>query len=88
MHSLTMLVSGVTKTYRLTYESVEVMQALFNESAALNVFQISAKMLKEYSEYFAPKAEQLGIFAEGGRVTFASFTEKIMDGKGTDLPAT
>ncbi|KAI9659904.1 MAG: hypothetical protein M1821_001256 [Bathelium mastoideum] len=73
---------GVTKTYKLTYESVEVMQALFNKSAAPNIFQISAKMLKEYSEYFAPKAEQLGIYAEDGRVTFASFTEKIMEGKG------
>ncbi|KAI9689775.1 MAG: hypothetical protein M1822_009657 [Bathelium mastoideum] len=72
---------GVTKTYKLTYESVEVMQALFNKSAAPNIFQISAKMLKEYSEYFAPKAEQLGIYAEDGRVTFASFTEKIMEGK-------
>ncbi|KAL9094699.1 MAG: hypothetical protein Q9165_002969 [Trypethelium subeluteriae] len=72
---------GVTKTYKLTYESVEVMQALFNKSAAHNVFQISAKMLKEYSDYFAPKAEQLDMYAENGRVTFTSFTEKIMDGK-------
>lgn len=64
------------------------MQALFNKSAAHNIFQVSAKMLKEYSEYFAPKAEQLGIYAEGGRVTFASFTEKIMDGKGINSLAT
>ncbi|KAL9063122.1 MAG: hypothetical protein Q9157_008406 [Trypethelium eluteriae] len=56
-------------------------RALFNKSAAHNVFQISAKMLKEYSDYFAPKAEQLDMYAENGRVTFTSFTEKIMDGK-------
>ena len=61
------------------------MQALFNKNAANNIFQISAKMLKEYSDYFAPKAEQLDVYAEGGRVTFASFTEKIMEGKGTVL---
>ena len=62
------------------------MQALFNKSAALHNFQISAKVLKEYSEYFAPKAEQLDIYAEDGRVTFASFTEKIMEGKGKNVP--
>jgi cell cycle checkpoint control protein RAD9A len=86
-HRLTSaILTGVTKIYKLTYESVEVMQALFNKNAAHNSFNISARMLKEYAEYFGPKAEQLDISAEVGRVTFASFTEKIMDGRGMRDP--
>ncbi|KAI9703998.1 MAG: hypothetical protein M1820_005619 [Bogoriella megaspora] len=72
---------GVVKTYKLSYEATEVMQAMFNKNAAHNTFQISAKMLKEYTEFFAPKAEQLDFYAENGRVTLASFTDRIVDNK-------
>lgn len=74
--------TGVTKTYRLTYEPVEVMRALFDRQRATNSWAISAKLLREYSEYFSPKTEQLDIYPEEGRCTFLSFTEKIMHGKG------
>lgn len=74
--------TGVTKTYKLTYESVEVMHALFDKTTAANGWRISSRMLREYIEYFGPKTEQLDMLAKDGKVRFTSFTEKIMDGKG------
>ncbi|OCK96252.1 uncharacterized protein K441DRAFT_657638 [Cenococcum geophilum 1.58] len=72
---------GVTKTYKLTYESVEVMHALFDKNLANNKWSIQSALLKEYIEYFGPKTEQLDIYAEDGRAIFTSYTEKIMNGK-------
>ena len=72
----------MTKTYKLTYESVEVMHALFDKNTARNRWTISAYVLKSFSEYFGVKTEQLDLHYEGGRVTFTSYTEKIMDGNG------
>ncbi|OCK79277.1 hypothetical protein K432DRAFT_330472 [Lepidopterella palustris CBS 459.81] len=72
---------GVTKTYKLTYESVEVMHALFDQNSAKNRWSIQSSLLKEYIEYFGPKTEQLDIYAEEGRAVFTSYTEKIMNGK-------
>ncbi|KAF2501802.1 DNA repair protein Rad9 [Lophium mytilinum] len=72
---------GVTKTYKLTYESVEVLHALFDKNAAKNHWSISSGLLKEYIEYFGRKTEQLDIYAEEDRVVFTSFTEKITNGK-------
>ena len=73
---------GVTKTYRLTYESVEVLHALFNKHAAKNTWTISAYTLKAFGEYFGANTEQLDISSEGGRATFTSYTEKVANGKG------
>lgn len=72
---------GVTKTYRLTYESVDVMHALFDKTSASYGWTISSRVLREYIEYFGPKTEQLDMVAQEGRATFTSFTEKIQDGK-------
>ncbi|WPH02781.1 Rad9-domain-containing protein [Acrodontium crateriforme] len=72
---------GLTKTYRLTYESVEVMHALFDKSAATQGWRISARVLREYVEFFGPKTEQLDLLAQDGKAIFTSFTEKIQDGK-------
>ncbi|EKG20046.1 Rad9 [Macrophomina phaseolina MS6] len=72
---------GVTKTYKLTYESVEVMHALFDKRSANNRWTIHASTLKEAIEYFGHKTEQLDIYADDGRVTYTSFTEKISNGK-------
>lgn len=74
---------GVTKTYYLTYESIETMRALFDKNRATNNWKINAKHLREYVEFFAPKTEQLDIYAEEGKCTFLAFTEKISHGKGT-----
>ncbi|CAD6579613.1 MAG: hypothetical protein ASARMPRED_009203 [Alectoria sarmentosa] len=72
---------GVIKTYKLTYESVEVMHALFNKSAAKNTWTIGANTLRSFAEYFGANTEQLDISSEGGRTTFTSYTEKIMNGR-------
>lgn len=74
---------GVTKTYKLTYESVEIVHALFDKSSATNGWKISSRVLREYIEYFGPRTEQLDMLAKEGKAIFTSFTEKIMDGKGT-----
>ncbi|SLM35461.1 dna repair protein rad9 [Lasallia pustulata] len=72
---------GVIKTYKLTYESTEIMHALFDKNAAKNRWTISASVLRSFSEHFGPKTEQLDIYSEEGRAMFTSYTEKIMDGK-------
>lgn len=72
----------MTKTYRLTYEAVEVMHALFDKAAATQGFRISSRILREYSEHFGPKTEQLDIVAQEGKATFTSFTERSVDQKG------
>ncbi|KAF2016300.1 DNA repair protein Rad9 [Aaosphaeria arxii CBS 175.79] len=73
---------GVVKTYKLTYESVEVMHALFDANAAKNRWRINSGVLREYIEYFGTKTEMLDIFAgEDGRAVFKSYTEKITNGK-------
>lgn len=58
------------------------MHALFDKMAALQGWQISARILREYVEYFGPKTEQLDLLAQEGKAIFTSFTEKIQDGKG------
>ena len=75
---------GVIKTYKLTYESVEVMHALFNKSTAKNTWRIGANTLRSFVEYFGANTEQLDISSENGRATFTSYTEKVMNGRGLD----
>lgn len=73
---------GVLKTYRLTFESVAPMHALFAKEAANNRWSISSKTLREFVEHFGPGTEQLDIYSAEGRVSLTSFTEKIMSGNG------
>lgn len=82
MKGLTGCVKGVIKTYKLTYESVEVMHALFNKNATKNTWKIDASTLRSFVEYFGANTEQLDISAENGRATFMSYTEKVMNGRG------
>jgi cell cycle checkpoint control protein RAD9A len=75
---------GVIKIYKLTYEAVDVMHALFDRNTAKNRWSMRAGGLREYLEYFGAKTEMLDISSgeEGdGRVVFKSFTEKISNGK-------
>lgn len=82
------LISGVVKTYRLTYEAVEVMHALFDKSIANNHWSMKSTYLKEFIEYFGPRTEQLDFFFEPNQVTFTSFTEKIVNAnKGVSITA-
>ena len=73
---------GVIKTYRLTYEPIEVMHALFDKKAAKNRWRIGSGLLRTFTEYFGTGTEQLDIYCEEGRVAFTSYTEKIMNDKG------
>ncbi|KAI8936896.1 hypothetical protein NX059_006128 [Plenodomus lindquistii] len=73
---------GIIKTYKLTYESAEVLHALFDRSVAPNYWSMHSGAVKEYIEYFGTKTEMLDIFAgEDGRCVFKSYTEKISNGK-------
>ncbi|KAF2444815.1 hypothetical protein P171DRAFT_387361 [Karstenula rhodostoma CBS 690.94] len=73
---------GVIKTYKLTYEAVDVMHALFDRNSATNRWSMNAGAMKEYIEFFGTKTEMLDIFAgEDGRAVFKSYTEKISNGK-------
>ena len=73
---------GVTKTYKLTYEAVDVMHALFDRSVAQNRWSMHSGAIREYIEYFGTKTELLDIFTgEDRRCVFKSYTEKISDGK-------
>ncbi|KAH8821566.1 DNA repair protein-like protein rad9 [Xylogone sp. PMI_703] len=69
---------GVQKTYRLTFESVSPMHAVFARDGASNIWSISSKTLREFVEHFGPGTEQLDIYSENGRVSFTSYTEKIV----------
>ncbi|KAL5118043.1 hypothetical protein ACEQ8H_004029 [Pleosporales sp. CAS-2024a] len=72
---------GVTKTYKLTYEAVDVMHALFNRDFAKNRWSIYSGAMREYIEYFGTRTEKLDIYAgEDARCVFKSFTEKIVNG--------
>lgn len=82
-----MMYPGMIKTYRLTYESVEVMHALFDRTSATQGWSISSRVLREYIEYFGPKTEQLDVVAQDRKAVFTSFTQKIQDGKGRVRPS-
>lgn len=73
---------GVTKTYRLTYEPAEVISAVFNKEGARNRWTIGAEALKTFVEYFGAGTEQLDFWVENGRVTFTSYTDKVVNGRG------
>jgi len=70
------------KIYRLNFEAVPPLHALFSSEAANNSWSISSKTLREFAEHFGPGTEQLDIFSLDGRVSLTSFTEKIMSGNG------
>ncbi|KAI9885167.1 MAG: hypothetical protein M1823_003054 [Watsoniomyces obsoletus] len=72
---------GVLKTCKLTYEAAEVTHALFDRESANNRWTISASSLKDYSEHFGPKTEQLDMYPESGRYILKSYVEKVVNGK-------
>ncbi|KIW19813.1 hypothetical protein PV08_00388 [Exophiala spinifera] len=72
---------GVVKTYRLYYESGEILHAAFDDSASPNQWTVSSRTLRDVVEYFGPKTDQLDWFYQNGKVTFTSYTEKIQSGR-------
>jgi cell cycle checkpoint control protein RAD9A len=79
------IIVGVLKTYRLQFEPVAPMHALFVRESAKNHWSISSKTLREFVEHFGPGTEQLDIYSGDGRVSLTSFTEKIVSGNGKIL---
>ncbi|KAH6684107.1 DNA repair protein-like protein rad9 [Halenospora varia] len=67
---------GVVKTYRLTFESVAPMHALFVKESAKNRWAISSKTLREFVEHFGPGTEQLDIYTEDGRVSLTKILKQ------------
>jgi len=55
------------------------MYALFDKQHAKNHWTIRSLYMKEFVEYFGPRTEQLDMYYEDGRITFTSFTEKIVN---------
>ncbi|KAK4695128.1 hypothetical protein P7C71_g2562, partial [Lecanoromycetidae sp. Uapishka_2] len=81
MHTLSFTLTPEGVTYKLTYEGVEVMHALFNKHSAKNTWTIGASTLRSFVEYFGANTEYLDISSESGRATFMSYTEKVMNGR-------
>lgn len=75
--------SGVLKVYRLTFEPTASIHAIFDASINKNRWEISSRTLREFVEHFGPGTEYLDIFSEDGRVSFISFTEKVVSGSRT-----
>lgn len=72
---------GVLKTYKLTYEEVDLMAPVFDRDLARNRWTIGSRLMMEYMIHFGPRAEQFDISSDNGRASFTSFTEKVMEGK-------
>lgn len=72
----------MTKTYRLTYEPADVINAVFKREETKNRWTIGADVLKTFVDYFGAGTEQLDFWVENGRVTFTSYTERVMNGRG------
>ncbi|CAF9919078.1 MAG: hypothetical protein HETSPECPRED_003939 [Heterodermia speciosa] len=70
---------GVIKTYKLTFEPVEVIHALFDKQNAKNKWKIESNVLRTFIEYFGAGTELLDIYSEEGRVTLTSYTEKVIN---------
>jgi cell cycle checkpoint control protein RAD9A len=73
---------GVVKTYRLFYESGEILHAAFDKAGSANYWTVSSRTLRDVVEYFGPKTDQLDWYFQSGKVTFTSYTEKIQSGRG------
>jgi cell cycle checkpoint control protein RAD9A len=69
----------------LTYEPTEVLRALFDTNSARNKWKIAAYVLKAYSEFFGPRAENLDIYYENNRAAFTCYTEKVVHKNGRFL---
>ncbi|KAF3936707.1 hypothetical protein ABW19_dt0200830 [Dactylella cylindrospora] len=72
---------GVLKTYRLQYEESDIVYAAFKKEWSVHKWTMRATELKKWMEHFGPKAEHLDIaYDTEDRVSFTSYTEKIVDG--------
>jgi len=63
------------------------MHALFDKQSAVNQWTINSSFLREHLDFFSPKVEQLDICYEKDRITFLSYTNKVVTAKKGTLPS-
>jgi cell cycle checkpoint control protein RAD9A len=63
------------------------MHAHFAKESANNKWSISSKALREFVEHFGPGTEQLDIYSDEGRVSFTSYTDKVVSRNGLSRPS-
>ena len=73
------------KTYKLTYESIDVSRAVFDNDTVTSKWVVGAPLLKAFSEYFGARTEHLDTCYDAGKMVFTSYTEKVMKGNGRSL---
>lgn len=71
----------MVKSFKLTYEAVEILRANFDARSSPNHWSVQSRTVKDIVEYFGPKTEQLDWYYEQGKVIFTSYTEKVSDGR-------
>lgn len=71
------IVSGIVKTYKLTYEPAEMMHALFDKNSARNRWTMTSGFLKSFIDFFSPRTEKLDMYFddEDDIMTFISFVD-------------
>lgn len=74
--------SGVIKSYKLTYEPASIQHAVFDRNGATNQWTADPRFLRQIIDHFTLSAEQLDMYSDSGKAVFTSFTTKIMEGKG------
>lgn len=73
---------SVIKTFRLTYESADALNATFDRTNSNNTWTLPAKTLRDVVEYFGPRSEHVDWSrVDNDKVVFTSYTEKIQAGK-------
>lgn len=66
------------KTYKISYEQTQTLHAVFDKSLSHNNFQINSKILKDLTEHFGQRTEELTIQPLQERVLLTSFTEEVV----------
>ena len=66
------------KSYKLTYEPVQIPRAVFDPRSCRNRWKIAAYVLKTFSDFFGPRAENLDICYDEGKAVFTCYTEKVV----------
>lgn len=72
---------GVRKTYKLQYEQTQTMHAITDKTTSLNRFSLPAPAMKNVTDHFAPRAEEITLTVEDGSLLLTSFTEGIRNDK-------
>lgn len=72
---------NVVKTFRLTYETAEALNATFDRANSKNSWTLPARTLRDVGEYFGPRSEHVNwSLSDDNKVIFTSYTEKVQAG--------